>query len=364
MEIRRSRLAPRVAVALSTVLLAVAMIVFVPQGQAQAVGHDVSEITSQATFHQFDDTDADNAQATGEASANVPKQAKAYKAKYGLLAKNGVLYPCNSKGKKLGKYWKSGSTVRTIFVAPNVKTVKKLYKGMGYYCSGNITPKVSKVKFLLNKKKASKVQVISADFMKGHKYLKQVINFKRTKVKSIGGYAFAGTRIKSLTMPKTLRSIGKFAFANTKKLTTLKNLEKTRLTTIGEDAFIRSAVKRISLPASVTRIDEEAFAEMRSLSSVANLDKTKVTTIRQYTFAGSSKLSSIALPASCKSIGEGAFYKCSNLSTLTLKRTSVVAGGRGMLLDTKISTIRVPASLVGPYQAATYWGDYAALIHS
>lgn len=254
MEAKSIRLAPRVAIALSTVLLAAVMLVCIPQGQAQAVEAD----GAQATVQEFTGTlsTADDATALDEKATADAKQASGKKSKYGLLAKNGKLYPCNKKGKKLGKYWKVGSTVRTIYVAANAKKVPALrnikysYKSR-FYVSNAVNAKVKTVKFLTKKGK-SKVKTIKANAFNGHSYLKSIKNFNKTKVTSIGDYAFYGTKIKSVAFPKTLKSIGSYAFANCPYIAT------------------------ISLPASCKSIGSYAFAGCPKLTKLYMPSTTKV----------------------------------------------------------------------------------------
>lgn len=81
-------------------------------------------------------------------------------------------------------------------------------------------------------------------------------------VTSIGDYAFYGCRnLEKVTLPSTLRSIGKGAFANCVALKEVANLSATGLTEIPDRAFAGSVVlESLGLPQGVNRIGREAFS--------------------------------------------------------------------------------------------------------
>ena len=95
MEATRSSFITKVAIGLSAILLAAVMLVCIPQGQALATD-TAPDAQSNMRLATFGDPSAD-LQGTEAASANAPQQASGVKAKYGLLMKNGTIYPCNSK---------------------------------------------------------------------------------------------------------------------------------------------------------------------------------------------------------------------------------------------------------------------------
>ena len=105
--------------------------------------------------------------------------------------------------------------------------------------------------------------------------------------------------------------------------------------------------------------------KMPYLVSVGGLENTQVKSISEYTFAQSPKLSSVRLPATCASIGEGAFWQCTGLNMLTLNANDVVTAGTGILAESKIATassgveIKVPTLLVRKYQLAPYWWSFS-----
>ena len=67
----------------------------------------------------------------------------------------------------------------------------------------------------------SSVTVIENNEFDGCSNLKFVFELNGSKIKSIGSYAFRGTKISELSIPKTIRSVGERAFANTPNLTSI-----------------------------------------------------------------------------------------------------------------------------------------------
>ena len=88
------------------------------------------------------------------------------------------------------------------------------------------------------------------------------------------------------------------------------NGEKYHVTSIGDSAFYRCKdIKSVVIPKSVKSIENDAFNFCRNLTSV-KIPK-KVERIGNDAFYCCSKIESIILPKSLKSIGEGAFVGCS-----------------------------------------------------
>ena len=98
------------------------------------------------------------------------------------------------------------------------------------------------------------------------------------------------------------------------------------LTTIG-DTFKRcKSLTSIAIPGSVTTIGDGAFYECRSLTSVTIGDG--VTTIGNGAFAYCSSLTSVTIPDSVTTIGETAFFGCSSLTSIAIPGSvTTIAGG-------------------------------------
>ena len=139
-----------------------------------------------------------------------------------------------------------------------------------------------------------------------------------TSLTSIGGYAFDGcTGLTSVSFPASLTSIGWSAFEKCSGLTTVSLSGCTSLTSIGESAFIRcSGLTSVSFPASLTSIGWHAFNGCSGLKSVTF--PASLTSIGSYAFYECKGLTSVSFPASLTSIGESAFEGCSSLTSVTV----------------------------------------------
>ena len=127
-------------------------------------------------------------------------------------------------------------------------------------------------------------------------------------VTAIGENAFLNcSALKSISLPSTLKEIGKCAFGGCKSLSSVEIPED--VTKIGEYAFTRcSALKSISLPSTLKEIGFDAFGGCTSLSSVEIPEG--VTKIGEYAFKRCKALKSISLPSTLKEIGENVFEEC------------------------------------------------------
>ena len=133
------------------------------------------------------------------------------------------------------------------------------------------------------------------------------------------------------------------------------------ITSIGESIFNTcSSLSSITIPNSVTSIGNSAFYGCSSLSSIIIPDS--VTSILQQAFSRCFSLSSITIPDSVTSIASSVFYTCSSVafydfsnhtSVPTLSNTNAF---KNIAVDCQI---RVPASLVDTWKAATNWSTYA-----
>ena len=150
-------------------------------------------------------------------------------------------------------------------------------------------------------------------------------------VKAIGDYAFSEDyylyNFRSITLPDTLTSLGKYCFASIPSLEEVR-LSKT-LKVIGEGAFCGdSKLSNIQIPASVESIECRAF-EKCDLSGFSIENGSCLSKIGGDAFRESS-LQSIAIPAGVKQIGETyahqpeserfhpAFYGCLELQSIVV----------------------------------------------
>ena len=155
------------------------------------------------------------------------------------------------------------------------------------------------------------------------------------KVSAIGAWDFdRNTRIKSLTLPNTITSVGDLAFENCSSLTSIDF--GNGLTSIAT-SFGGSALTSVKIPKSVISI--------------------------QGSFWACPNLTDVTIPASVSSI-ENNFYYCLNLQTITVdSRNRSYSSADGVLFNKdQTELILCPAGKSGNYtspNSVTSIGDYA-----
>lgn len=181
-------------------------------------------------------------------------------------------------------------------------------------------------------------------------------------VVSVNG--FYNSNIESVTLPKSVATIGEGAFENCKSLkkvvfegavssvgahafegcSTLERIAFSEgLTSIGAWSF-RSCegLKEVTFPESLRTIGEHAFELCISLKSVSV--PKKVTVIADYAFSGCSSLMSLTLQEGLKTIGSDAFGGCEALASLTLPE-SLTSIGNSAFARSALTELNVPAGV-------------------
>lgn len=188
----------------------------------------------------------------------------------------------------------------------------------------------------------------------------------------------------STTIPNTVTTIGRYAFADCSDLTTVQI--PNSVTTIAPRAFAYcDNLASINIASSVTDIGEEAFFYCRNLSAI-NIESSNpvydsrnncnalietktntlilgcqstviphsVTTIRDNAFAYCSYLSSIIIPNSVTTIGYGAFAHCLNLTSVKIPNSVTSIGSMTFNECTNLTAVRLPDSLTTIGSSAFY----------
>ena len=148
---------------------------------------------------------------------------------------------------------------------------------------------------------------------------------------------FSCAELKSVTIPNSVKSIGKAAFMACDKLVSIK------------------------IPNSVVLIDQIAFGDCVNLKSVTL--SNNIIYIASATFVGCSQLESITIPSKVEYIGNDAFTSCPKLKTITCSATTPpkLAEGECKVFDESTmfsGTLYVPAKSVTQYKSAKGWKDF------
>ena len=204
-----------------------------------------------------------------------------------------------------------------------------------------------------------------------------------SSVTSIANNAFSSCySLASITIPDSVTSIANNAFSSCYSLTSVTIPDG--VTSIGQSAFNYCySLASITIPDGVTSIGQSAFNYCYSLASITIPDS--VTSIASNAFNYCSSLASITIPDGVTSIGQSAFNFCSSLASITIPDAVTSIASRAFsycysvafydftactavptLSDTNAFSsiaadcqIRVPASLVDAWKAATNWSTYA-----
>ena len=138
------------------------------------------------------------------------------------------------------------------------------------------------------------------------------LDSRKFNVKAIGNSAFAGTKVKKVSISdKYMKSIGKNAFKNCKSLQEVRL--GTGITSIGAGAFYGcSALKTIAFPDGLKVIETELMKGCSALSGEIYLPKS-LTTIRKNAFEGCTKISEIMIFTFLSSVESNAFKNCNSL---------------------------------------------------
>ena len=185
-----------------------------------------------------------------------------------------------------------------------------------------------------------------------------------SSVTSIGESAFRYcSGLTSLTIPSSVTSIGESAFEYCSSLTSLTI--PSSVTLIWHYAFRGcSGLTSLTIPSSVTLIGGSVFSGCSGLTSLTI--PSSVTSIGNNAFHGCSGLTSLTIPSSVTSIGSDAFYGCSGLTNLYYiidekfetylskghPYIDVKCGIEYYLNDKKITSVVIPSTI-------TALGEYA-----
>lgn len=177
-------------------------------------------------------------------------------------------------------------------------------------------------------------------------------------VTTIGDYAFYESwKLKSVSFPSTLKSIGKYAFYrgsvgsnnHTQQTITIPN----SVTSLGVGAFYSYRnLNTLTIGTGVTAIPDSCFMHCDSLKTVSLPNKLK--TIGNYAFHCDWDIPSIVIPNTVTTIGENAFSYCYDLKTVTLSSGLKTIGKEAFQRCTVLTSVSIPNSVTSLGSAAFY----------
>lgn len=161
------------------------------------------------------------------------------------------------------------------------------------------------------------------------------VTFEGANLKTIGSNAFAGCNLSELVIPSSVVSVGLGAFANNTNLkkVTFEGTSDGDIT-CGDGAFFNNPqLTQITLPSNLKKIGKWCFAfcDITKIDGGATTNElpSSITEIDSFAFAGNKNLTSITIPASVTTFGEGAFWCCFKLSVSVATDNTVLTMGEG-----------------------------------
>lgn len=176
--------------------------------------------------------------------------------------------------------------------------------------------------------------------------------------------AFIDRSITEVNIPEGVTKIGDFAFRSCTKLTSV-TLPST-LKTIGSSAFYSTKITTLDVPNGVTTINSNAYTSCTSLTTVFLPDT--VTKLDTQCFRYDTKISKVTMGEGINSIGTYCFSGCSGLKAVIIRKTASVCplsntnAFSSSAISSKTGYNYVPSALVESYKTATNWSTYAAQI--
>lgn len=168
-------------------------------------------------------------------------------------------------------------------------------------------------------------------------------------IEEIGSGAFYGCyKLPSVAVPASVKTIGDYAFSGCTALASLSLQDG--IEEIGNDAFSGCrSLSAVTIPSSVAAIGSSAFSGCTSLAALTIEDGVK--TIGDRAFVGCTNLIGVTVPSSVTSIGNASFGGCSILSAIRVEERNKVYQSLDGVVYTKDGKkiVAVPGAAEGSF---------------
>ncbi len=171
----------------------------------------------------------------------------------------------------------------------------------------------------------------------------------KTTVVGLSEKAFFKSEVETVTLPRTLKTIGKFAFKYCKALKKICVSEEGTEPEgndgmIGKEAFYGCAVlEAVRIPSCIKVIDQGAFSYCKSLKEAVLPDGIK--SISDRAFFACVSITELFVPDGVESIGEEAFCVCKNLMNVSLPEGIKIIKQKAFASCHKLLLLNIPESI-------------------
>lgn len=130
--------------------------------------------------------------------------------------------------------------------------------------------------------------------------------------------------LEKVVLPKTLKEVGDYAFADCDRLSVVQGIQLTRLENIGTSAFENcKKIEHIELPETVQCLGGAAFSGCVSLKNIVFAPGAVLERIGDHCFCGCKSMEEIQLPDTVKYVGISAFKDCTSLKKISIPQNCV-----------------------------------------
>lgn len=198
-------------------------------------------------------------------------------------------------------------------------------------------------------------------------------------VEAIASEAFLRSEMYEVTLPATIKEIGKGAFKGCANLLIINIPEQVttisdnifegctalasitipaNIKKIGYQAFCNSGLSEITIPTTITTLGEEIFKDCKSLEKAVFAEGFHLP-VPKYTFWNCTRLSDITLQGSMGAIGLNAFQNCESLKSIVLPEginiiSNYAFAGCNQLDQITVNSTNAPQAASYAFSETTY----------